>query len=63
MAWGRLGISRFVGGGRELRSVTTIVGAGWATPETFRFGASGVLDDLLAVLDGQDGSANAKGGY
>lgn len=40
-----------------------IVGAGWATPETFRFGASGVLDDLLAVLDGQDGSANAKGGY
>ena len=27
-----------------------IMGAGWATPETFRFGASGLLDDILAVL-------------
>lgn len=40
-----------------------IVGKGWATPDTFRFGASGVLDDLLAVLDGNSGSENAKGGY
>ncbi|EFL88436.1 deoxyribose-phosphate aldolase [Ahrensia sp. R2A130] len=31
-----------------------IVGEGWATPDTFRFGASGVLDDLLAVLDGKE---------
>ena len=28
-----------------------ILGAGWAAPETFRFGASGLLDALLAVLD------------
>ena len=29
-----------------------IMGAGWATPETLRFGASGVLDAILATLDG-----------
>ena len=31
-----------------------IMGPGWAGPETFRFGASGVLDALLATLDGKD---------
>lgn len=31
-----------------------VMGAGWATPETFRFGASGVLSDILAVLSDQD---------
>ena len=29
-----------------------IMGAGWATPQTFRFGASGVLDAILATLGG-----------
>ncbi len=29
-----------------------VMGEGWATPATFRFGASGVLDALLAELDG-----------
>ena len=29
-----------------------IIGAGWATPETFRFGASSLLDALEAVLAG-----------
>jgi len=29
-----------------------VMGDGWATPATFRFGASGVLDALLAVIDG-----------
>ncbi|HSP29047.1 MAG TPA: deoxyribose-phosphate aldolase [Ilumatobacteraceae bacterium] len=28
------------------------MGEGWATPATFRYGASGVLDALLAELDG-----------
>jgi deoxyribose-phosphate aldolase len=28
------------------------MGAGWATPATFRFGASGLLDALLAVVEG-----------
>ena len=29
-----------------------IMGDGWATPATFRFGASGLLDALLADLAG-----------
>ncbi|MCR6500564.1 deoxyribose-phosphate aldolase [Shinella sp. CPCC 101442] len=31
----------------------SILGEGWATPKTFRFGASGLLGDILSVLDGQ----------
>jgi len=30
-----------------------ILGEGWATPKTFRFGASGLLGDILSVLGGQ----------
>jgi deoxyribose-phosphate aldolase len=29
----------------------SVMGEGWATPATFRFGASGLLDTLLAELD------------
>ena len=29
-----------------------VMGQGWATPATFRYGASGVLDALLAEVDG-----------
>lgn len=29
-----------------------VMGDGWATPATFRYGASGVLDALLAEIDG-----------
>ncbi|MHA3914518.1 deoxyribose-phosphate aldolase [Halovulum sp. GXIMD14793] len=39
-----------------------IMGAGWATPETFRIGASGVLNALLATLDGAD-APDAGEGY
>ena len=38
-----------------------IMGADWARPETFRFGASGLLADLLAALDGA--APAAGGGY
>ncbi|MFD0916798.1 deoxyribose-phosphate aldolase [Pseudahrensia aquimaris] len=38
-----------------------IMGPDWAAPKTFRFGASGVLDDLLAALDGDE--AATSGGY
>ncbi len=31
-----------------------VMGEGWATPSTFRYGASGVLDALLAVVDGSE---------
>ncbi|RCS24824.1 deoxyribose-phosphate aldolase [Phyllobacterium salinisoli] len=39
-----------------------IMGERWATPETFRFGASGLLDDVLAALNGS-GSAAASADY
>ncbi|WP_020591871.1 deoxyribose-phosphate aldolase [Kiloniella laminariae] len=41
---------------------TTIMGENWITPATFRFGASGLLDDLLSVL-GHKGQAADQGGY
>ena len=38
----------------------TVMGAEWASPATFRFGASGLLDALLAAL-GEGGAASASG--
>ncbi len=35
-----------------------VMGQGWATPSTFRYGASGVLDALLAELDGSAAPAS-----
>ena len=36
-----------------LALAAAILGEGWATPKTFRFGASGLLGDILSVLGGQ----------
>ena len=36
-----------------LTLAASILGEGWATPQTFRFGASGLLGDILSVLGGQ----------
>jgi deoxyribose-phosphate aldolase len=33
-----------------------IMGAGWATPRTFRIGASSLYDNLIAVIEGRTGS-------
>lgn len=33
----------------------SVMGAGWATPSTFRFGATGLLDALLAIIAGGAG--------
>ncbi|MHA1528144.1 MAG: deoxyribose-phosphate aldolase [Alphaproteobacteria bacterium] len=38
--------------GEYLALADAIMGPGWATPERFRLGASGVLDVILATLDG-----------
>ena len=38
------------------------MGPGWVSADTFRIGASGLLDDLLAVLDGEP-AAQAGTGY
>lgn len=40
-----------------------VMGAEWAAPATFRFGASGLLDVLLATLDGQGVAPAVKGVY
>jgi deoxyribose-phosphate aldolase len=45
-----------------LEQADRVMGAAWATPATFRFGASGLLDALLATIAG-DETAAAKGGY
>ena len=37
----------------------TIMGAGWATPATFRFGASGLLDALQSALSASGSVARA----
>jgi len=36
------------------------MGRGWATPTTFRYGASGVLDALLAVVEGSEPPASTS---
>ncbi len=44
---------RTAGQAREYLEMTAgIMGKNWITPDHFRFGASGLLDDLLATLEG-----------
>lgn len=45
-----------------LEQADRIMGAGWATPTTFRFGASGLLTALEAAIDG-DTTATTKEAY
>ena len=45
------GVRNTTQAGHYLSLADEVMGEGWATPVTFRFGASGVLDDLLAVLN------------
>ncbi len=44
-----------------LALASEVMGPGWAGPATFRFGASGVLDALLATLDGASAPRAAEG--
>jgi deoxyribose-phosphate aldolase len=47
-----------------LELAESIMGRGWITPTTFRFGASGLLDALLAELDGSaSGASGGDDGY
>jgi deoxyribose-phosphate aldolase len=41
--------------------VDTMMGADWATPARFRIGASGLLDDVLAVLSNTTTAARGSG--
>ncbi len=40
-----------------------IMGDKWVCPDTFRFGASGILDNLLSVLRGEDNTPPSSSGY
>ncbi|HBF30170.1 deoxyribose-phosphate aldolase [Rhizobium sp.] len=43
------------------RHVNAIMGEDWLIPSTFRFGASGLLNDILAVLSGEKSSEPISG--
>jgi deoxyribose-phosphate aldolase len=45
-----------------LRLAETVMGPNWIMPSTFRFGASGLLDDILSVLSGSP-AMRASAGY
>ena len=45
-----------------LEMADRIMGEGWASPQTFRFGASGLLDSLIATLNGA-APVTAQEGY
>lgn len=49
--------------GDYLRLAERLMGTGWATPEHFRFGASGLLDDLLKTLGIEHDGDTPAGGY
>lgn len=47
------GVRTVADAGEYLALAASILGADWATPQTFRFGASSLLGDILSVLGGQ----------
>lgn len=55
------GISSVADASLYLRLAETIMAPDWAMPSTFRFGASGLLDDILVVLSGGQSSGKATG--
>jgi deoxyribose-phosphate aldolase len=56
------GVRTVADAGIYLALADEIMGAEWARPETFRFGASGLLSDIIATLSGQD-AAPTKATY
>ncbi|AYD03359.1 deoxyribose-phosphate aldolase [Neorhizobium sp. NCHU2750] len=57
------GVSTVADADLYLRLAETIMGPNWIMPSTFRFGASSLLDDILAVLAGTTSQRVAAGGY
>lgn len=45
--------------GKYLALTDDMMGKDWVSPATFRFGASGLLDDILAVLGGTESKAGS----
>jgi deoxyribose-phosphate aldolase len=57
------GVSTVADADLYLRLAESIMGPNWIMPSTFRFGASSLLDDILAVLAGNSSPRAAAGGY
>jgi len=55
------GVGSVTEAGLYLSLAETIMTEDWAIPSTFRFGASGLLDDILAVLSGAHTTSPASG--
>lgn len=55
------GIGSVTVAARYLALAEDVMGPGWATPSTFRFGASGLLDDILGVLRGGASGGTVSG--
>ena len=53
------GIRTVQDAGLYLGLADRIMGPGWATPETFRIGASSVYDALIAAIEGRAGTQSA----
>ncbi len=49
--------------GRYLTLADEIMGKDWVSADKFRFGASGVLTNIIAVLDGEDTVSPSDTGY
>lgn len=47
------GVTRLAAAKSYLGIADDVMGSAWSRPDRFRFGASSLLDDLLAVLDGR----------
>ncbi len=57
------GVRTLEDGKAYLDLAAEIMGPDWATPETFRIGASGILTDLVARLGGDAPAPSGGGGY
>ena len=55
------GIGTVVAAAAYLTLADDKMGKGWAVAQNFRFGASGILDDILRVLDGGTSAATGTG--
>lgn len=57
------GISRADDAARYIEAAERIMGEGWVSPSTFRFGASGLLTALLEAAGGEPAGAGATSSY
>jgi len=55
------GVRTVADAGKYLALAEKIMGKGWVSPKTFRFGASGLLGDIKAVLSGAASPATGSG--